>query len=181
MEIDYKNKKGYTLLELTIVIAIIGVVIAMVLSLFLFGEKMHSNEVIHYDNQTDVRLGLQYISGHIRNSTYLSIIPVTMAKTDIGNKEPYNYIFFEDGTMKSYFYDTEESQYKYMKYGINIDTVLSYFLKIDDDTLKINIRAFKTGHDYSADTEIKLVNFQLLDITPQISGTNDKAIKFLVP
>ena len=69
------NKKGFTLLELMVAIAIIGVVISMVWSLMIFGNKVYVKEVTDYDIQSKVRVAMSEISDTISQSNAAFAVP----------------------------------------------------------------------------------------------------------
>jgi len=63
-----KNRKGFTLVELMIVLALLGVVIMIGFSVFSFGFKNFNAQADNIDNQSKVRHAISDISKEIRKS-----------------------------------------------------------------------------------------------------------------
>jgi len=63
-----KNRKGFTLVELMIVLALLGVVIMIGFSVFSFGFKNFNAQADNIDNQSKVRHAISDISKEIRKA-----------------------------------------------------------------------------------------------------------------
>ena len=63
-----KDKRGFTLIELIIVIALLGVVIMMGFSILSFGYKSFNSQTDTTDNQSNVRYAMSDISKRIRSA-----------------------------------------------------------------------------------------------------------------
>lgn len=73
------GKKGVTLIELIIVLAILGVVIAMAFSLFSFGNTVFRFGSNQFDVQSGTRIASQFIDEEIRYAADISIVAVVPA------------------------------------------------------------------------------------------------------
>src|SRR5690554_3084742 len=70
-----KNKKGFTLLELIVVISIIGMVITTIFSIVFFGYDVYGRTTEDYIIQSDVRLAMEEVNQTIRDSKALFAVP----------------------------------------------------------------------------------------------------------
>lgn len=70
-----KNRKGFTLVELMIVLALLGVVIMMGFSVLSFGYKSFNAQADNIDNQSNVRHAISDISKEIRRNSADITIP----------------------------------------------------------------------------------------------------------
>src|SRR5690554_5392741 len=85
-----KHRKGITLIELILVIAILGIVISLGFSFFSFGNITFSRGQDQSSVQYSVRMASRYITDEVRTAKDVLIMedkPVTF--------ENYNYIFVE--------------------------------------------------------------------------------------
>lgn len=63
------DQRGFSLVELVIVILVAGVMMAAILSLFLGGLRVFASEGVRMQNQDDVRLGINQITRYLRAAT----------------------------------------------------------------------------------------------------------------
>ncbi len=91
-----KKRKGITLVELLIVIAIMSLVLSGVYSLYGFGNKTYKNGSNQYDIQSRIRLAGDYIKKQVMYATDIKIISESDLNTAIaaGIKPYENYIYF---------------------------------------------------------------------------------------
>ena len=69
------NKKGFTLLELIVVITIIGLIGGSVTTLLLFGYDVYGMANRDFQVQSDMRLALEKVNKTVRNSKALFAVP----------------------------------------------------------------------------------------------------------
>lgn len=86
------NKKGFTLIELIVVIAIIGMVITTIMSLLFFGYNVYSMTSNDYELQSSVRLAMENLGNTIRESKAVFAVPDATYKD-----EQWNYLTIDDG------------------------------------------------------------------------------------
>jgi prepilin-type N-terminal cleavage/methylation domain-containing protein len=174
------NNKGFTLVELIVVIAILSVVIGAIFSFFLFENKIFYKSTDKFDIQSDLRLSLSVLSKELRNSTDLDLIDRTDALDDISNKVTNNYVIIaDDGTLKIYEYSTSINDYNITSYGSNIDDDIlkSYFSIVDNTKLGINLSANLNAELFNLDTQILLNNFKINGtIITNIDGSTDNEL-----
>lgn len=70
-----RNNKGFTLLELIVVLSIIGLVITTIFSILFFGYDVFARTQKEFDIQSQVRLALEEMGGMIRDSRALFAVP----------------------------------------------------------------------------------------------------------
>lgn len=69
------NKKGFTLVEVLVVLAIVGMVTTMIFSLLFYGFDVFSMTSKEYELQTNVRMAMQKTDKLVRYSTALFAVP----------------------------------------------------------------------------------------------------------
>lgn len=74
-----KNKKGFTLIELVVTIAMLVVVVGAIFSYFIFEYKSYNKGVNLQAAQADTRLALDYVVKNTRNAVTLSYNPASVA------------------------------------------------------------------------------------------------------
>lgn len=90
-----KNKKGFSLLELIVVVSIIGLVITTIMGILIFGYQVFGKTTVEHSLQTQVKLSLEQISEMVRESRAVFAVPDTGYFDD-----EWNYIAVsEDGKM----------------------------------------------------------------------------------
>jgi prepilin-type N-terminal cleavage/methylation domain len=67
------NNKGFTLIELIIVIALLGIVLEAIFFLFDFGNKTYASSSNKYDIQSSIRLANDFIQSQVRYATNVEI------------------------------------------------------------------------------------------------------------
>lgn len=68
-----KNERGYSLVELFISLAILSLIVILVTSIQLFGQKQVTNQNERANLQAEVRLALNVVTKEIRGAETLSI------------------------------------------------------------------------------------------------------------
>lgn len=162
------HRKGFTIVELIIVLTLLGIVLGVGYNLFFYGENTFRKGSNKYQLQSDVRLASDFISEEIRNAVEVDIIslPIT-AQTG------YHYIYL-DGSIIKYLYNgnTENKTTAIMNnqaiFSIRKDSSNKNFLKI---TLKGKL----DGQEYDLETEIYLSNIS------NKAATSGKAIRYKKP
>ena len=71
---QYNNKKGITLVELVIALAILGIVLTIGYNLFLAGLKSYGRQIDNADNQARARQVIRQLTREIRRADQIDII-----------------------------------------------------------------------------------------------------------
>lgn len=85
------NKKGFTLLELIVVMAVAGMVITVVMSLMLFGFNVYGMTSNDHELQSNVRLAMENLGNTMRESKAVFAVPDAEFKDD-----GWNYLTVDD-------------------------------------------------------------------------------------
>lgn len=76
-KISYKNRHGFTLVELIIVLAIMGIVISLAGTMLVFSTRTHEVVAEEFQIQSDIRLASQVIGNYIRQSSAIFMLNET--------------------------------------------------------------------------------------------------------
>ncbi len=105
----FRSNKGFTLLELIVVLSIIGLVITTIFSILFFGYDVFGRTQKEFDIQSQVRLAMEEMGGLIRGSRALFAVP------SIDYKDPeWRYIALNDShdRIVSYSFNTGTSSWE---------------------------------------------------------------------
>lgn len=164
-KIKIKNlNRGVTLIELTIAIAILGLVLLMAFSMNLFGWRVFSLSESTSINQFDARMPTDFITKQIRFADTVQILNSTSPSPSTG----YNDIILESNSIKYY----EDGVLQPI---IGAQTASDYtlsFTKVSDTILRLKIGKQGTT-DFDLETEVVILN-----LTTPISGTSGYRIRY---
>lgn len=166
-----KDTRGFTLIEVIVAMAILGLVVSMAYSLMGFSQKSLRSSSNSYDIQNDVRLASGYLCDQIRYATELDIIPLDAVKTDTA----YNYFYIQDGSLHQAKYVAATGTYddRTIASSLSNDVADPYFsAAADSTTLGIVLTAQQDGKSYSVNTDLNLENFPLISNSLFIGGTS---------
>jgi prepilin-type N-terminal cleavage/methylation domain-containing protein len=172
------QKKGLTLVELVIAMAIFSIVILSVYSFFNFGNKSFNASSRQYNTQSDVRLAVDYASKEVRFATNFALLntidPATLVALD-----KFSYIYIKDGALVHNIYNNGSAR-KIISYGQGIKDT-SYFYAIKDglnQNIGMAIVAEDGEQDFDLDAKFALPNININGafITNTVSA---KAVKYL--
>ena len=175
------NKKGgFTLIEIIVGLAIMGILSTVVFSLFSFSNNFFFSSNKQHNVQNDVRSGIDIISRKLRFATELKIIDVDTSEAEIASHQSYNYIYVKDHTIKMAIYNNSTHLHSIQTLGVSgvISDTDNIFNKVDDSTLGIDILGVEGMKNYQASTNIALKNFAILKTTPVIQGTSGLAVRY---
>lgn len=180
-----KNKHGFTLVELVVSLALLGMVIAVLFLMFSFENKTYLDSNKRAVIQSDVRLAIDFVLKESRFSTKLKIMDVSTCESEITTYKPtdtpYNYIYVKDGSLYQMIYNSETSSYQQRVVASSISDANPVFSKISDNTLGITLTAQDkedASKSFSASSDIVLKNFEIISPKPVIEGTTGLAIRY---
>jgi prepilin-type N-terminal cleavage/methylation domain-containing protein len=99
------NKRGVTLIELIVALAILTVIIAVGFSFYFFGSKTFSRGETIASIQFDVRMSTDFITREVRNATEVELISIP-GTFDTN----YHYIYIEGAKLKHQFNGTVQEK-----------------------------------------------------------------------
>jgi prepilin-type N-terminal cleavage/methylation domain-containing protein len=87
-----RDQRGFTMIELLIVCALIGLVMGGILGLLVVGQESAARTSAQVDAQQNARMGIERLIGELRESGYLPGGP-TCPTAPVPPCPPYNYVF----------------------------------------------------------------------------------------
>lgn len=189
-----KNRKGITLVELIVALAIVGFVFSIVFTSLIFGNRTSRTTMTKYQAQADIRLVITYITENIRNATELKVISLEEAKAEIEaiNNETiegityyHSYMYFESGDF--YFFKWEGDSFREYRVESSFNLDQEVFTKVIngdvlDDILGIDLE-IRENSKLVSKSQLKLVlkNINIGDPENSIEGVSGNALKFKNP
>lgn len=158
------NKKGITLVELIVVLAIIGIVIGGGFSMLFFGQKTFDGGTMKSSLQHHSRFATDQIINQLRYATDVKILysPPDPALLDLG----YNYIYLSSDN-KSIIQGINNGGTPITK-SIVEGSSANYefevlFKKLSKDTLEVNVKTEDTvkNKNFIVDSELLILNVPL--------------------
>jgi prepilin-type N-terminal cleavage/methylation domain-containing protein len=171
-------KKGMTLIELVAAIAILGVVMAAIMSLFMTGLNFFRVGNLKSQVQSDARLAVNSIIENIKFASVLEIMNHSSVP-DVSMMDPQdNYFVINSGTM--YHIETNGLTHASWPIARSNQSYQFSFVKIDNKALRIVVTVTESGETFNVTSDIALDNF-VLDTTKAIEGlANGDAIRYRI-
>lgn len=165
------NKKGFTLVELVVVIAIIGMVITTIMGLLFYGYDVYTLTSKDFTVQSDVRLAMEKTNKLVRFSNALFAVP------DVTYKDPeWNYIGMNadhtaiidykwDSTSQTHIQEVMVGPYNGMTFNIGFEkdnnlskdnTIRMYFESYNADG---SVKRYDIKSGYEALNSLQVVNY----------------------
>ncbi|MDW7661065.1 MAG: prepilin-type N-terminal cleavage/methylation domain-containing protein [Bacillota bacterium] len=161
-----KDNSGVTLIELIIVVALIGIVISVIFSMFFFGSGTFSRGESQYGLQNEARLAIDSLSRDLRFVREIEIVD----DFDAATPEPYETIVY---------FDSVNNQIVKTFAGItttyNLNTTSSnplVFKKTSSNTLHYKLDGQDDGQDYILQSDLLLLNVVEIDVS-NLTDTTD--------
>lgn len=191
MKNKYTSRKGVTLIELIIVIALITIVIAGAFSIFSFGNKTFKGANNQFDLQTDVRFALEALTSDVRYATKLQVLGSSDFNIANLNVKDANGIYVNIGPYDTYIYydDTLKSVIK-----LSRETINSFSVKPDADLefslvgtpankISFTLAASNTAgaKEYEVSSEILMLNIMKSGTSGASGLSNGVGIKYVSP
>lgn len=164
------KKKGFTLLELIVAIPIMLMVIALVFSIGIFGNKNFKKTNIQMNNQQAVRLVGDYIKKDVRSAKVLSSVEnIVKAQT---NSNYYALKYTGNHLVKQKLKKNSDGTVTSVSQTTIGDTLtdLSFLTVMDKGTLKYIVTNNANGQNYSVTYEVILDNIETT-VLPSTSVT----------
>ena len=168
-----KNNKGFTLIEIILVFAILSLVLGMIGSFFVYGLNVFTAGDSQYNAQSQLRIASEYLVENIRFSNSLNLVdkPANPENPTTLDGE-YDYIYVENGVLYHFISDGSTHSLKKIT-----DNITNYEFTSNINFLKINLFSEDRDQEYNIETEVDLPN---LTIKKEVIENNSgAAIKFL--
>lgn len=159
----FKIKKGFTLIELVVTLAILGIVLTTIFSLNLFGIRTFAQSSDRAVQQFEVRMPTDFIAKKARYANQMEILTDVPTSTPPGAHEIY----------------LDSGQIKYREYGsdsiiIGTEGVTDYTLTMERKSTTPNVLQFTVGKNgtdkYNLITDVIVLNLGSLGITGNQNG-----------
>lgn len=172
-----ENKRGFTLIELIVTMAILSIVVGVIYTMFNYENKVFNNSYTKTQVQDYTRFAVDAVTKEIGYTANLTILDVTTCKNNISQNKPYNYIYVEAGTMHKSIYNSDTLPRTESIIGGEsglISSTVDVFNKIalKNNSLGINILGVKNTISYQVSSNIILKNFVILKSKPVVMGSN---------
>ncbi len=153
-----KKENGFMLVELILVLALLGMVIATSFLLLGFGQRVHRASIDEYVLQSNTRLTAAYINNITRHASATFTIPESSFKED-NLTDSWNYIGVLDGAVVLYEYGEKNGVIGHHKTELvpasdHLTYEIFFEKQIEDYQEKIvgfTIKAFQDGKEVSLD------------------------------
>ncbi|MGE4354462.1 MAG: PilW family protein, partial [Oscillospiraceae bacterium] len=145
-----KGKRGFTLVEVIVAMALLGMVISIAYSITGVSRKALNNSNDQFDIQNDIRIASSYVSNEIRFATELKIITYSDVTAGMNaHTAGYSYFYIHDGALYQAKY-IDSSTYEEHAYGNTISDAIekSFFQAAGTDTLEIKLTAEQDDESY---------------------------------
>lgn len=148
-----KFNHGLTLVEVIIVLALIGLVIAGAFSLNFFGVSSFSGGSDQFANQADIRLTVDSLTKDIRFAKKIEIINYEGTEPTLS---PYETLIYYDSDNNALVKKSTISEA--VKYYYDGDSEPILFTKVSDDTINYNVNGNFGSKSFQIDSNILLLN-----------------------
>jgi prepilin-type N-terminal cleavage/methylation domain-containing protein len=169
-----RKKKGFTLVEIIITMAIFGIVTASIYSIFYFTLKVNNADNISYIAQSDAQLIMIKIQNEIRYANTLVIDSNLPSNFISGTK----YIYNSNGSIMKNTGTSDDDSVPFITGSKDFSYSIT-FSKKSSKSVDVKVSVLKNGINiYNLETSIYINNL----ISTNISGTSQgNAIEYTIP
>lgn len=171
---NIENRKGVTLIELLIVIALIGVVLSVVYSMFFFGNRTFSQGETQYGLQSEAKFAIETAMKDIRYATNIRI-------TDSTTPGPYEtIIYYNNNSIIKKFGESIETINFHNNSAVTVPP-LSFIMKNGNKSIEYKLNGKDGNRDFILKSEIELLNLQEFIVEGISPNVATKAIAYITP
>lgn len=163
-----KNEKGITLIELLIVLALLGIVLAIGYNIYFFGQRTFTIGETQTNLQRDVRFASAFITREVRYATELEV------RNDVDNVSGYNYIYLNNNRIT---HRNASGQITEKTYAV-IDLMSFVVVKpvgVNNFLLGFTINGSDEDRSYDLESEVMLYNLK------NVTENSDIVVKYKKP
>lgn len=176
--VDYKNKSGFTLMELVIVIAILGIVLSIASTYFSFGTKIFSKGGNRADVQASARLASIQISEELRTAKTAELL-TTKPSLPISSGDKFNYIYIDGNKI---MYRDYNNVIRELFHSDDVYDLSLIFSKEGRTGVNFTIDMKVKENQYQIDSGVEALNIISTDqIKPDIATGTYVAIRYSNP
>ena len=161
-----REERGFTLIELMVTLALVGLVIAGGFSLYFFADRSYVTGTISADIQADVQIAMKRITEELRLAHHLEFVDQIPERNALEKDD--HYLFTQDGVV---VLRTQLSDQ--VLTGVNLE-LADYVLEFDrsrnqtgdplEDALWIRLSSQNPRVQYSLQSDIQVLNLRLSGI-----------------
>lgn len=172
-----KRVNGFTLVEVLVTIAILGIVMSVMFSFLIFGNQTFNKDIEQYGIQTNTRFAADGLSEVLQYAVELELIDKPVSA--IADDNAYNFIYFENNKIVQSLYVPGALPRKIVVFDGPF-TNSSYFEAVSEYSIKVNLEAKDATSDFKINKAINLFNLKLKSkiINNFVAGTKKMAIQY---
>lgn len=161
-----KTKKGFTLMEVIITIALLGIILSVLYNILFFQIKTFSMSDKKSVAQSDVRYISDFIANEVRYATNIEILQAMPSTPDVNYKYLYvnnDEVYYKGyGTFPAKKLNIEDRKPSYnLSFSADDESIVNFALEADDEKFKL-------------ESSINLIN-------TKITASNGAVVKFKTP
>lgn len=160
-----RNKKGFTLVELIIVIAILGIILSVSFNMMLFGVNAHKKTLSEYELQSSIRIASERTNDIVKYSSSLFTIPEGSFRKDNLDKE-WDY------------FGLSEDRKQIIHYKANPSKVSSIDPKFHDELVVVDNQD-GIEYDFIFKKNDALTSSNLLEFTIEARTSDNKKVEII--
>lgn len=189
----FKSEKGFTLIELIIVLGLLSLVLVVAFSILIFSNRTFRGANNQHILQTDVRFALEALTNDMRYATTLEILGsedldidalfVQDAEGKYASISPYETYIFYDPAQESITKLRRDSSDIY-ELDTDAENPLAFLtIGSPQNRLEYTLSGLNTddSKEFDVASQILMLNILDADGTPKISGTSGVAVKYMTP
>jgi len=176
----WREEKGYTLIEILIVLFISGLVLSGVYSYFSFGTLSYGSGVDKTELQQSLRLTSERITRELRFADWVKLKEEEPDNPGEDLDEGDYCIYYCDDDHKIKIYQGEDGD-DYHEYSISRPLVNEFKIEMDGATLKYEIESESGDASYRLESSVFLQNVDSGEVSVEGEPDNLDAIIFTLP
>lgn len=166
-----KNNKGFTLVELILTVALLGVVVTLASSMLFFGNRTFTNTNNQRELQSDMRLVTNFIEREVQNASNLQILETLPGTLD--NSRRYIYINNDKVMFKAENQSAVEIPTTFDEIDYDVD-----FTKSGNTVVEYDLEGNLSGTEFHFVSEIEVRNLKGVREIDKISGNEGKVLSY---